>query len=96
VALPALPEFVELLRARGKDPVIEMAEREPRRFASRAELEGFLRRQLWVDHTSNADRRFQAALDELLVAEPDGRVGLRDQRPLSIGVVTWKPGGVAD
>jgi hypothetical protein len=30
------------------------------------------------------------------VAEPDGRVGLRDQRPLSIGVVTWKPGGAVD
>jgi CTP:molybdopterin cytidylyltransferase MocA/precorrin-6B methylase 2 len=96
VALPALPEFVELLRARGKDPVVEMAEREPRLFASRGELEGFLRRQLWVDHGSSADRRFRAALDAQLVAEPDGRVGLRGQRPLSIGVVTWKPGGAVD
>src|SRR6187549_1308279 len=48
VPLPALPEFVELLRARGREPSIERLEREPRRFASRDELEGFLRRQLWV------------------------------------------------
>ena len=48
VPLPALPEFVERLRAPGRRPVITMLEREPRRFASRDELEGFLRRQLWV------------------------------------------------
>ena len=38
VSLPALPEFVELLRARGHEPSIEMLSREPRRFASRDEL----------------------------------------------------------
>jgi CTP:molybdopterin cytidylyltransferase MocA len=93
VPLPALPEFVELLRARGRSPVVETAEREPRWFASRGEIEGFLRRQLWVEPGSAADRRFQAALDTLLVVDPDGRVGLRDQRPLPIGVVIWDPRG---
>ena len=95
VPLPALPEFVELLRARGRSPVVEMAEREPRWFASRDEIEGFLRRQLWVEPGSAADRRFQSALDTLLVVDPDGRVGLRDQRPLPIGVVIWDPRGSA-
>jgi CTP:molybdopterin cytidylyltransferase MocA/SAM-dependent methyltransferase len=93
VPLPALPEFLELLRARGRSPVVEMAEREPRWFASRGEIEGFLRRQLWVEPGSDADRRFQGALDTLLVVDPAGRVGLRDQRPLPIGVVIWDPHG---
>lgn len=91
VALPALPEFVELLRARGHEPAVEMLQRAPRRFASRGELEGFLRRQLWIQPGGAADDRFQGALDELLVVDPDGGVGLRGQQPLPIGVVTWDP-----
>lgn len=95
VGLPALPEFVELLQARGHEPVVEMLQREPRRFASRDELEGFLRRQLWIEPGGAADARFQQALGELLVVEPDGEVGLRGQQPLPIGVVTWDPRAVA-
>lgn len=91
VALPALPEFVELLRARGREPSVELLVREPRRFESRAELEGFLRRQLWVEPQGAADRRFRAALDELIVIDADGGVGLRDQGAQPIGVVTWDP-----
>jgi molybdenum cofactor cytidylyltransferase len=95
VALPALPEFVELLQARGREPNVEMVEREPRRFASRDELAGFLRRQLWVEEGSKADTRFQAAIDEQIAIGEDGLVGLRDQGVLPIGVVTWSPKGSA-
>ena len=95
VPLPALPEFLELLRARGRTPTVRMTEREMRRFASRDEVEGFLRRQLWVEGGSKADARFQRAMDELLVIDHDGQVGLRDQRPLPIGVVTWSPEGAS-
>jgi len=91
VALPALPELVELLRARGRDPSIERLEREPRRFDSRDELEGFLRRQLWTQPGSPADGRFRAALDDLIETDSDGRVGLVGQRPLPVGIVTWAP-----
>jgi CTP:molybdopterin cytidylyltransferase MocA/SAM-dependent methyltransferase len=84
-------EFVELLRARGHEPAVEMLSREPRRFASRDELAGFLRRQLWIEPRGDADDRFQAALDELVVVDADGGVGLRTQQPLPIGVVTWQP-----
>ena len=66
VPLPALPEFLELLRARGRDPSIQMLERAPRRFESRDELEGFLRRQLWIEPGGAADRRFRAAMDDLI------------------------------
>ena len=95
VALPALPEFVELLRAMGRDPQITSLQREPRRFASRDELAGFLRRQLWVAEGSDADRRFQASLDALIEIDADGGVGLIGQRPLPIGIVTWTPGPAA-
>jgi CTP:molybdopterin cytidylyltransferase MocA/precorrin-6B methylase 2 len=93
IALPALPQFVELLRARGREPSIERLERDPRHFGSREELTGFLRRQLWVEEGSAADLRFLAALEPLIVTDAEGRVGLRDQRPLPIGIVTWTPGG---
>lgn len=92
VALPALPEFVELLRATGREPSVERLSREPRRFDDRAQLEGFLRRQLWVEAGGEADRRFVAALDDIITVDDEGRVGLVDQRPLPIGVVTWTPG----
>jgi molybdenum cofactor cytidylyltransferase len=95
VSLPALPDFVELLRARGREPAIQRQEREPRRFASREELEGFLRRQLWIEPDGEADRRFRAALDDLIETDEHGQAGLIGQRPLPIGIVTWTPGGPA-
>jgi SAM-dependent methyltransferase len=95
VPLPALPEFVELLRARGHDPTVEMLSREPRRFASRDELAGFLRRQLWIEPRGAGEKRFQDALDALIVEDAEGGVGLRTQEPLPIGIVTWDPRGAA-
>jgi len=92
VSLPALPEFVEFLRALGRDPSIEWLERAPRRFESRDEVTGFLRRQLWVQEGSEADARFLAALDDAIEVDADGLVGLVGQRPLPIGIVTWVPG----
>ena len=93
VSLPALPEFVELLQGLGRTPTVERVDRQPRRFDSRDELAGFLRRQLWIEPGGAADGRFQAALDELMEIDPDGRVGLIGQQPLPIGIVTWIPGG---
>ena len=91
MSLPALPEFVELLQARGRAPTVQRLEREPRRFDTRAELEAFVRRQLWIESGGEADGRFLTALEPLLVHEPGGTVGLRDQQPLPIGIVTWSP-----
>lgn len=90
VPLPALREFVELLRARGRDPHVTMYDREPRRFASRDELIGFLRRQLWIAPDGAKERRFLEAFDGLVV-EDDGRFGLASQQSLPVGVVTWAP-----
>jgi molybdenum cofactor cytidylyltransferase len=90
VSLPALPDFVELLRARGHEPEVVMQEREPRAFASRDELAGFLRRQLWIADGGEKERRFDAALDRL-IEDRDGGFGLAGQRPLPVGVVSWAP-----
>jgi CTP:molybdopterin cytidylyltransferase MocA/SAM-dependent methyltransferase len=90
VPLPALPEFVELLRARGREPVVVREERAPRWFTSRDELVGFLRQQLWIADGGEKERRFHAAFDRIVV-ERDGGFGLVGQRPLPLGVVTWTP-----
>jgi CTP:molybdopterin cytidylyltransferase MocA/SAM-dependent methyltransferase len=95
VGLPALPEFIGLLEARGRTPVVTMSEREPRRFADRIELAGFVRRQLWVADGGEKERRFDAAMDELAVSGEDGLVGLVGQHPMAVGVVSWEPGPAA-
>jgi SAM-dependent methyltransferase len=90
VSLPSLPEFIDLLRAAGHQPEVTVRQRAPRRFAGRAELEGFLRRQLWIADGGEKERRYRAALDELVVEE-GGQIGLRTQEPMGVGVVTWTP-----
>lgn len=95
VSLPALPEFVELLRAMGRDVEVVRISREPRRFESREALVEFLRRQLWLADGSSADRRFRGALDGVIESLDDGMFGIRGQRPLPIGIATWTPGGGA-
>ena len=91
VPLPALPEFVELLEAGGRSPSITMLEGEPRRFAERDQLEGFLRRQLWIADGGEKERLFKASLDEFVVEHPDGRFGLAGETASPIGIVTWAP-----
>ena len=93
VSLPALPEFVELLRARGRS----------RRSSGSSASRGGSRRATSSRGSFGAScgpsqgaRRTAgsvAALDELMTGDDDGRVGLRGQRPLPIGIVTWAPRG---
>jgi hypothetical protein len=80
---------VELLRERGRQASVTVAESEPRRFESRDELEGFLRRQLWIADGGEKERRFHEELERLVVEDDDG-ITLAGA-PLAIGVVTWAP-----
>jgi CTP:molybdopterin cytidylyltransferase MocA/SAM-dependent methyltransferase len=89
VPLPARPELVELLRARGVEPEVTVAEQTRRRAASRDELERHVRRQLWVGEGTEKEHRFLELLDQLAVEEPDGWA-LRDQPVLEVGITTWK------
>ena len=91
VGLPALPDALELLEARGRHPRITMVSVEPRRFETREVLEGFVRRQLWIDPAGPKEARFRAALDELAVPDGDGWT-IKGRRPSDVGVVTWTPG----
>ena len=91
VPLPALPDVLELLEARGRRPNVQRIAVEARRFPSREALEGFVRRQLWIEKTGPKEARFQAALDELAVAE-DGEWTIAGRGPSDVGVVTWAPG----
>jgi CTP:molybdopterin cytidylyltransferase MocA/SAM-dependent methyltransferase len=90
VRLPALPEVVELLEARGRTPSVERISVPPRRFDSRDALEGFVRRQLWIDPAGPKGARLQTALDELAIQDGEGWT-IKGRGPGDIGIVTWSP-----
>jgi hypothetical protein len=90
VPLPALPDALELLRARGREPSLTRVEIEPRRFESREALGGFVRRQLWIDPAGPKEARFQAALDELTEQDADGWT-ITGRMSSDVGIVTWRP-----
>ena len=89
-ALPALPDLVDLLRARGRDASVDRVTGEPRRFETREALEGFVQRQLWIDPYGAKASRLQQAIGELVVAEGDGWT-IRGRVPTDTGIVTWHP-----
>jgi CTP:molybdopterin cytidylyltransferase MocA/SAM-dependent methyltransferase len=90
VPLPALPDALELLQARGREPSLTRVEIEPRRFDSREALGGFVRRQLWIDPAGPKEARFQAALDELTEQDADGWT-ITGRMSSDVGIVTWRP-----
>lgn len=86
--LPALNDFVALLDVRGRAPMVRRVTDERRRFESREALEGFVRRQLWIDPAGPKEARLQAAMDALAVPEGEGWT-IRGRGPVDIGVVVW-------
>lgn len=91
IALPALPAFVDLLRALGHEPEVTTLESTRRRLRSRDEIEGFVRRQTWVTPGSEKDRRMEALIDEWLIETEDGGFDLTIAHPLTVGLVAWRP-----
>jgi molybdenum cofactor cytidylyltransferase len=89
IRLPALREFIALLEARGRAPIVREVARPPRGFDSLDDLAGFLRRQLWVAEGSPKDARLLAALRRHALHR-DGRWFLEDH-PAVVGVVDWAP-----
>jgi SAM-dependent methyltransferase len=90
VALPALPDVLEVLEARGRRPEVTRLAVEPRRFETREGLEGFARRQLWIDPDGPKEARFRGALDDLAVRDGDGWA-IKGRGASTVGVVTWAP-----
>ena len=88
VSLPALPDLVELLRARGRSPQVEIVERSLRTFDSVPALTAFLRRQLFIAEDGEKDVHFRAILPEH-IERRDGGWTLKERPAGSLGVVTW-------
>jgi SAM-dependent methyltransferase len=91
VPLPALPELLELLRARGRHPEVERVERAPRTFDSFEGLATFVRRQLWIDESGAKEDRFRAALGASARERDDDGWTLASPPVGAIGLVTWSP-----
>jgi hypothetical protein len=89
VRLPALPEFVTLLFARGRVPEISLVDRHPHSFESFDEAHAMARRQLWLRPGSAKDQTL-AELVRHAVTERDGRYAF-EWTPTKIGIVTWQP-----
>ncbi|HET9344909.1 MAG TPA: methyltransferase domain-containing protein [Candidatus Limnocylindrales bacterium] len=91
VPLPALPELVELLRARGRSTEIRRVERAPRTFDSFDGLATFVRRQLWIAEDGEKEERFRAALVGMARERDDDGWTLASPPVGSIGILTWAP-----
>lgn len=91
IALPALSAFVDLLRARGRTPTVDIVESSRRTWTSRAEVEAYVRRQTWVAPGSPKDARMQELLDEWVARNDDGTVEISVAEPLRVGLVAWSP-----
>jgi hypothetical protein len=91
VALPALPDLLELLLARGRDPLVTVVERSPRSFESVGALTAFLRRQLFIAEGGEKDLHFRAILPDH-IARRDGAWTLANPPQGSLGIVTWRVG----
>ena len=90
VALPALPELLEVLHARGRETEVLRVERPPRTFDSVPALTAFVRRQLFIAEDGERDVHFRAVLPDRIV-QRDGGWTLADRPAGSIGIVTWAP-----
>lgn len=89
--LPALPEFLVLLLARGRVPSVWLDERQAGSFPDLDTVASFARHQLFIQEGSAKDRRLrETVLPELLERQADGTVRLQ-RKPIPLGIVTWKP-----
>lgn len=89
VALPALPELVTLLLARGAFPEVRLVDRTQPTYETRDDLLAMARRQLWVRAGSDSDDRLQELVDESARAV-DGRWSLGPESA-KIGIISWEP-----
>ncbi len=90
VPLPALPDLLALLEARGRLVDAVRVERSTRSFDSVDALAAFLRRQLFIVEGGDKDVRFREVLRDMIVNR-DGAWTLAEGPAGSVGVVTWQP-----
>jgi SAM-dependent methyltransferase len=90
VPLPALPDLLALLRARGRQTEVVRVDRQARSFDSVDALTAFLRRQLFIAEGGEKDVHFRAILPDMIVRR-DGAWTLAEGPSGSVGIVTWEP-----
>jgi len=90
VPLPAMPDLLELLLARGRQTEVVRVERQSRSFDSVDALTAFLRRQLFIAEGGEKDVHFRAILPDMIVRR-DGAWTLAAGPSGSVGIVTWVP-----
>jgi SAM-dependent methyltransferase len=89
--LPALPEFLVLLLARGRLPSVWLHERAPGSFPDPDSVARFARLQLFIQEGGEKDRLLrEEVLPALLERQEDGSVRLQ-RHSVPLGVVTWQP-----
>ena len=89
VPLPALPDLLGLLHARGCETEVVRVDRSPRSFDSVDALTAFLRRQLFITEGGAKDLHFRAVLPAM-ITQRDGAWTLADRPAGSIGIATWR------
>jgi SAM-dependent methyltransferase len=87
-ALPALPEFLALLLARGRLFELQLVERPPQNYAHPDHMLAWLRQQLWTKPDGEKDVALQQVLRDSLL-ERDGQYAL-SRSPVRVGIVTWR------
>lgn len=91
--LPALPDFLALLLARGRLPSVWLGERPSGTFADADTVARFARHQLFIEEGSEKYQRLRdEVLPAVLAPEEDGSVRLQ-QHAAKLGIVTWEPRG---
>jgi SAM-dependent methyltransferase len=89
VQLPALPQFLTLLFARGRSPEARVLSLEPRTFESIEALHRAFRRPLWVLDGTPEDERLDAAIRAMALQTAAGvRLSAQDRK---LALVTWTP-----
>lgn len=89
VALPALPELLALLLARGRLPEVRLRPRVAPGYETLDDLMRMARRQLWVREGSERDARL-ADLVRGRALQREGAWTL-DAEPMRVAVVSWAP-----
>src|SRR5262249_43256350 len=88
---PALPQLLDVLWSLGIFPDVTMLDLPTWPLGPFGRARNGLRRRLHLQPGTAADARLEAAMSELLVEWEPGVLGVRDRRPLRLGVVHWRP-----
>lgn len=88
VRLPAMPELLSLLLARGRLPEVRWVDRASPTFETADDAIAMARRQLWLSEGSEKDRHLRELARDRLI-EREGRFTW-DDRPSRIGIAYWE------